>query len=345
MKRQSVFFTRPYQVEVRDENLAPIGGGEVRVETLVSAISPGTELLFYRGQAPAGMPVDESIAALAGVVGYPLKYGYAAVGRVVDVGHGVPGEWVGKLVFAFHPHESAFNAKPEELIRVPSDISAEQAAFLPNMETALTLVLDGAPLIGEQVAVFGQGIVGLLTTALLARFPLASLITLDQYARRREVSLAAGAQASLDPTVEDWLENLRGLLQADRPFEGADLAYELSGAPAALDQAVAATGYSGRVVIGSWYGNKRADLNLGGRFHRSRIRLISSQVSTIAPELRGRWTPERRFRAAWEMIRQVRPERFITHCFPISRAAEAYHLLDEHPAEAIQVMITYQTPR
>ena len=345
MKRQSVIFTQPYRVEVHDENLAPISEGEVRVETLVSAISPGTELLFYRGQVPADMPVDESIAALAGVVEYPLKYGYAAVGRVVDVGRGVPEEWMEKLIFAFHPHESAFNAKPEELIRLPSGISAEQAAFLPNMETALTLVLDGAPLIGEQVAVFGQGIVGLLTTALLARFPLASLVTLDRYAKRREASLAAGAQASLDPAAEEWRENLGRLLQADRPFEGADLAYELSGAPAALDQAVAATGYGGRVVIGSWYGNKRADLNLGGRFHRSRIRLISSQVSTIAPELRGRWTPERRFGATWEMIRQVRPERFITHCFPISRATEAYRLLDEHPAETIQVMIAYQMPR
>lgn len=341
MKRLCSVFAAPGQAEVREETVAPPGEGEVLVETLVSAISPGTESLFYQGLAPADLPVDEGIGALAGQVEYPLKYGYAAVGRVSALGGGVPSEWQGRLVFAFHPHESAFVAAPGALIPVPPGISPEQAAFLPNTETAVTLVLDGAPQIGEQVAVFGQGIVGLLVTALLARFPLASLVTLDRHPLRREASLTAGAHASLDPAAPEISDELSRQLQADRPYAGADLAYELSGAPEALDQAIAVTGYSGRVVIGSWYGQKRATLDLGGRFHRSRIWLISSQVSTIAPELRGRWTPQRRFGTAWDAIRQIRPERFITHRFPIQQAAEAYRLLVERPSETIQILFTY----
>jgi threonine dehydrogenase-like Zn-dependent dehydrogenase len=209
------------------------------------------------------------------------------------------------------------------------------------METGVNFLLDGAPLIGEQVAVFGQGIVGLLTAALLARLPLASLITLDRYPRRREASLSLGAHASLDPSAPDALAQLQSHLQADRSYAGADLTYELSGAPATLDMALAATGFNGRVVVGSWYGQKRADLNLGGRFHRSRIRLTSSQVSTLTPELMGRWTKSRRLQVAWHMLREIKPARLITHRFPLAGAVQAYALIDQHPDQCIQVILTY----
>jgi 2-desacetyl-2-hydroxyethyl bacteriochlorophyllide A dehydrogenase len=336
MKRLALYFTAPYRVSVQEESLASPAAGQVMVQTLVSAISPGTELLFYRGQAPTDLPVDETIAVLAGAPGFPLKYGYAAVGRVIAVGAQIAPEWHDRLVFSFHPHESHFLAAPSELMPVPLALSPEEAAFVPNMETAVNFLMDGQPLIGEQVVVFGQGVVGLLTTALLARLPLTSLVTLDRYALRRQTSLALGAHTSLDPAEPQTLTRLHALLQ-----QGADLTYELSGNPAVLEQAIAATGFSGRVVIGSWYGQKRAEIDLGGRFHRSRMRLISSQVSTLAPEWTGRWSTARRLQVAWWMLEQVRPAHLITHRFPLVKAAEAYAMLDQHPEEAIQVLLTY----
>ena len=341
MKRRSVVFAAQRCVEVREETIAEPGAGQVRVQTVTSAISSGTEMLVYRGEFPRDLPLDETIGALGGTFAYPLAYGYAAVGRVAALGEGVPADFEGRLVFAFSPHQSTFNADAASLITVPHDIPPEQAVFLPNMETAISLVLDGTPLLGERVVVFGQGIVGLLTASLLARFPLASLVTLDRFALRRETSLSVGVHAALDPATPGALDALNDLLRGERGPEGADLTYELSGSPAALDQAITVTGYSGRVVIGSWYGEKRVDLALGGRFHRSRMRLIASQVSSIAPELRGRWTAERRFATAWEMLRVIHPDRFITHRFEVEYAADAYRLLDEHPAEALQVLLTY----
>jgi 2-desacetyl-2-hydroxyethyl bacteriochlorophyllide A dehydrogenase len=338
---RAITFTAPGQVELREERLPAPAPGQALVQAITSAISPGSELLIFRGQFPPDLAVDESIPALSGQFAFPLKYGYSAVGRVIALGEDVPDTWLGQVVFAFHPHESHFLAAPAELIPIPPGFTAEEALFLPNMETAVTFLLDGQPLIGEQVAVFGQGIVGLLTTALLSRLPLASLVTLDKYAMRREASLRIGAAASLDPASPDALERLEAHLQDDRPYRGADLVYELSGAPAALDQAIAAAGYHGRVVIGSWYGSKPAALHLGGRFHRDRIRLIGSQVSTIAPPLRGRWDTARRLGTAWEMIRAVEPTQLITHHFPIEDAALAYDLLDRQPDRAIQVVFTY----
>lgn len=306
------------------------------VQTLFSAISPGTENMIYNGLFPQEMAVDEGIPALSGKFSFPLKYGYAVVGRVVATGPGVDRGWMGQTVFAFQPHHSHFTATPGSLQPVPRGVSLEDAIFLPNMETAVNLVMDGRPLIGERVAVLGQGVIGLLTTSLLAQFPLACLVTLDRYLLRRQASLRLSAHASLDPASDREREQLNTMLP-----DGADLCYEVSGSPAALNDAIALTGFDGRVVIGSWYGQKCAGLDLGGRFHRSRIRLISSQVTTLASELSGRWSKERRFGVAWEMLRAVQPSRLITHRFPIQQAAQAYRLIDRRPEETIQVLLTY----
>ena len=342
MSRLSLCFTAPYRVAVEESSLPPLPDGKVLVKTLVSAISQGTELLVYRGQAPTDLSMDETIPALGGEFGFPMKYGYAAVGEVVQLGQGVDARWRDALVFSFHSHESHFLSTPDELLPVPSGIAPEEAAMLPNMETAISLLMDGRPIIGEQVAVFGQGVVGLLTTALLARMPLGSLVTADRYPSRRGVSVDLGANASLDPADPDAVRTMTSLFHGGDEYNGADLAYELSGNPEALDMALAVTGYYGRIIIGSWYGSKESRLHLGGRFHRSRIQLVSSQVSAIAPELSGRWTKHRRLDLAWSMLCLVRPSHLITHRFPIGEAAQAYEMLDQRPDEAIQVLITYE---
>ncbi|MEW6114432.1 MAG: oxidoreductase, partial [Thermodesulfobacteriota bacterium] len=110
----------------------------------------------------------------------------------------------------------------------------------------------------------------------------------------------------------------------------------------ALDQAISITGFSGRVVVGSWYGAKRADIDLGGKFHRGRIKLISSQVSTVEPELSGRWTKKRRLNLAIGMLRKLNTLDLISHRFPISNADEAYALLAQNPEDALQVVLTYE---
>lgn len=339
--RLAVCFTGPRAVHVREEPAPTPGRGEVLVATRVSAISAGTELLAYRGLLPAGQPLDATLPALAGDTSYPLRYGYAAVGRVCELGEAVDAAWLGRMVFAFHPHASAFSIAASELIALPDDLSPELAALLPTMETAVNLLLDGQPAIGERVVVSGQGMVGLVTTALLAAMPLAALVTLDRHPLRREASLALGAGASLDPQAAETPSRLTTLLAGEGQPAGADLVYELSGNPAALDAAIESCGFGGRVVVGSWYGREPAALHLGGRFHRGRTRVISSQVSTLAPEHTGRWTKHRRLQTALHELSRLPAERLVTHRLPIARAAEAYALLDEHPELALQVLLVH----
>ena len=210
------------------------------------------------------------------------------------------------------------------------------------METAVNLLMDGRPVIGEKVAVFGQGVVGLLTTALLARFPLATLLTLDPLQLRRKASRQAGADLAVDPTRPDSEKQITKLFESEGSKGLADLTYELSGNPDALNQAMFVTGFNGRIVVGSWYGSKPASVDLGGRFHRRRLRLISSQVSTLTPDLAVRWSHRRRFDVAWDMIRNIRPAGFITRLMPFSQAHIAYDLIEKDPAATIQVVFEYE---
>lgn len=342
MQRTSVIFKRPYTIELIQSPLPAPGEEEVLVKTRISAISPGTELLVYRGRFPSNLPVDAAIPALARPFEYPLAYGYASVGQVVGVGRKAKEELLSRPVFCFHPHESHFTIPQDQLIPLPDDIDPVDAAFLATMETAVNFLMDGQPVIGEKVVIFGLGIVGLLTTALLARLPLGDLTALDPCALRRENAKVAGVRFVLDSDAADVLDEMRARLKSAAGADGADLVYELSGNPAALNQALAIAGPGSRIVIGSWYGTKKAELDLGGSFHRNRIRLISSQVSTLAPQFSVRWTKNRRLNVALEMIRQLNPGRFVTHRFDVQRAAQAYELLDKRPQEAVQVLLTYE---
>ncbi len=338
MRQQRLEFTEPGRVAVMAGPTPQPAADQVLVQTRYSAISPGTEMLVYRGQWPAGVTVDATVDALAGTFAYPLAYGYCAVGRVIATGAAVASDWLGRRVFAFHPHQNLFCACPSTLHPIPDDLDDETALFLPNMETAVNLLLDGSPLIGEKVVVIGQGIVGLLTTALLSRFPLTTLSTLETYPLRREASIRLGAGECLDPADPDLFPRLGAV-----PGRGgqADLVYELSGNPAGLDTALSLARSSGRVVIGSWYGSKKVELDLGSFFHRGRLTLMSSQVSSIAPALSGRWQTERRLQLAWEMLRLVRPHTCITHRFTLAEAPLAYALIDQNPGETIQVIFEH----
>jgi len=331
----AVQFVAPGEIDVVELEQSDPEPNEVVVETMISAISAGTELLVYHGDVDERTAADEELPALDGTLSYPIRYGYAAVGRVTSLGDRVDPAWRGRRVFAFNPHESHFSASPENVHPIPDGIGPERAAFFANVETAINFALDAAPRIGEQVVVFGQGVIGLLTTAVLSETPVETLIAVEPRDDRRELAERMGADVTIDPEARDpaaAIEELTG---------GVDIAIEVSGRPSTLESAVEATRYDGRVLVGSWYGTKRAEIGLGDHYHRGRISVESSQVSTISPELRGRWSKRRRRETAWRWLREIDVEEFITHRFHVSEADEAYRQLTDRPEETLQVLFRY----
>jgi 2-desacetyl-2-hydroxyethyl bacteriochlorophyllide A dehydrogenase len=335
MRACALFHVAQRRVDSADVVLRRPGSGEVAIASVCSAISAGTEAMIFAGAFPRGAALDTGIASLENrAFTYPFAYGYALVGRVVELGPDVDALWRDALVFVFHPHQDRIVAPVSACQRLPCGVSPEAALYLPQVETALTLVMDAAPVVGERAVVFGLGVVGLLTARLLCDFPLSRLVAVEPLAWRREQARQWGIAETLDPA--DPAQCAERLAAVD-----ADLALELSGDMAVLNLALEATGFDGRIVIGSWYGRRSAPLDLGSRFHRNRLRLISSQVSTLAPALTGRWDKTRRLALAWRTLERLRPERLTTRFFPLAKCQEAFETVCAQPEGVMRVGFNY----
>ncbi|HSK99123.1 MAG TPA: zinc-binding alcohol dehydrogenase [Rubrobacteraceae bacterium] len=332
LEARAVWFAAAHTAELRTEEVPLPGPGEVRVKTIASAISHGSEMLVYRGEVPGSLDLD--LPTLSGSYALPIKFGYATVGRVLEAG---PGAALapGAPVFVHHPHQDVFVVPSDLPVRLPDDLDPTTGLFFANAETALGVVHDATLRLGETAVVFGQGVVGLLVTHLLKLAGAGRVLAVDPLEKRRELALESGADEALPPG------DLPDRIFAATDGRGADVAVEVSSSGAALQTAVDAVADEGTVVVASWYGTKDVSLSLGGRFHRGRVKLRSSQVGRINPELLPRWDRARRTQTVLRLLPGLRPEKLISHRIPLGDAPAAYRLVDEKPGETVQVILTH----
>jgi 2-desacetyl-2-hydroxyethyl bacteriochlorophyllide A dehydrogenase len=331
----ALWWTAARTGELRAEPLPPPEPDEVVVQAVASGISAGTEMLVYRGQVPAALPLD--LPTLAGSFRYPIKYGYASVGRVTAIGAAVRERAPGDLVFALCPHQSAYVLPAASTVLLSPDLPPEHGVFLANLETAVNVTLDAAPRLGETVLLSGLGPVGLLVLQTLRRTGVAEIIAVDAIPRRRALAARLGATVTLAPD-----DDVVAQVMAYTAGRGADLAVEVSGAPAALGPAIESVADEGTVVVASWYGTKPVPLQLGSHFHRGRVRLRSSQVGHLDPSLAPRWDYARRLAVAQRLLAELPLGDLISHRIPFAQATDAFALLDERPADALQVVLSYE---
>ena len=335
LEARALWFTGPRVAELREQVVPAPGPGEVRVEAIASAVSAGTELLVYRGEVPRDLPLD--LLTLQGSYAFPIKYGYAVAGRVLDVGPEVEHLGVGDLLFIHHPHQEAFVVPATMPVRLPDGLDPLLGVFFANLETALNIVHDTPLRLGETALVFGAGVVGLLVTRLLGLAGAGTVLVVDPIERRRKLALAAGADDAFGP------ERVSEHVMDATDGRGADVAVEASGTAAALRAAIGAVAAEGTVVVASWYGTKPVALDLGGHFHRGRVRLRSSQVGRLNPELEPRWDRDRRSETVLGLLERLDLEALVSHRVPFDRALDAYPLLEERPEEVVQIVFTYES--
>lgn len=246
------------------------GEHEARLRTLVSAISPGTERLVFRGGAPESLHETMRCPFQEGTFPFPVKYGYACVG-LVEAG---PAAWIGARAFCLHPHQERFTVPIAALRRVPDAVSTPRAALAANMETAVNALWDARPRLGDRIAVIGCGVVGLLTASLAATLAGTVVLAVDPDPARR----ARAEKLGLTACALDEAEGAR------------DLVIHASASEAGLALALSLARSEGTVLELSWYGDRRPTVPLGEAFHPRRLKLISSQVGRLHPDQGLRWT-------------------------------------------------------
>jgi threonine dehydrogenase-like Zn-dependent dehydrogenase len=312
---RALFHTAPRRVEIRELPTPRPAAGEVLVRTLFSGISGGTERLVYRGEVPQGLALDDTIGALGGAFRYPFPYGYACVGQA---------EGWDRPVFAFQPHQDIFVARPGDLIPLPA-VDPASATLFPLVETALQVTLDAGTGYRDRVVVLGAGVLGLLTALLLQR----------------------SGQRPVCAEPQAWRRDLAGRLgvTAAAPEEMTEgevpLVIDASGNPDAPAVALDMLAHEGTLLVASWFGTKPVVLPLGGAFHRRRLIIRSTQVSTVPARLSGTWTRSRRRREAVDLLAELPLAQLCTHVFAFGHAAEAFRAVDQGIPGLMHAVLDY----
>jgi 2-desacetyl-2-hydroxyethyl bacteriochlorophyllide A dehydrogenase len=340
-----VLFTAPRQVGFDTYEERPLREGEVRLRTLYSGISAGTELTAYRGSNPYLQKRWDGqsrlfVEAEQTSQQYPLSgWGYEEVGEVVEVAAGVEGVREGDRIFGTWGHRTTHIAAATDVQQriMPADLDPILGIFSQIGAIALNGVHDARIRIGETVAVFGLGVPGQIV-AQLARRSGARVIGVDFIASRLTLARELGA---LDMAINAEQGSVAEQIKQATDGRGADVTIEVSGAVGALHEAIRATAYSSVVVAMGFFQGGAGALMLGEEFHHNRINIVASQISGVAPDLSYRWN---RLRLAQTAIRlqaegQLNLRPLISHVTPFAQAAEAFALLDRSPGEALQVVL------
>jgi threonine dehydrogenase-like Zn-dependent dehydrogenase len=279
---EALWYVGPGRAEIRREAVPALGPDEVRVRALHGAISRGTERLVLMGRVPPSEYGRMRGPHMGGDFPFPVKYGYATVGRV-ETG---PQNLVGRIVFALHPHQSRFVLPAADLTPVPTNVPPRRAVLAANMETALNATWDAAPGPSGRIAVVGAGVVGALVAWLCGRMAGTEVTLVDLLSSRAALAERLGVGFALP---------------GEAPVD-CDFVFHTSASAAGLATAFALAAEEGTIIELSWYGAGDVPAPLGGAFHSRRLKLISSQVGKVAPSRRAEFTPARRLAAAVELL-------------------------------------------
>jgi 2-desacetyl-2-hydroxyethyl bacteriochlorophyllide A dehydrogenase len=341
---ESLYFTAPYQIEVKEEILPDPAPGEVVIEAAVSGISAGTELNVYRGLAPQWRYRMDPLTRLFTSEGssdwkWPARYGYAMVGHITAVGASVKQVKSGDLVFGYAPHGRHAVISADKVVPLGQVSDEEIGVFLPNFNTAYNGVLDANVPLGADVVVMGLGVVGQLVVRLLRRCGARTIIGVDHFDLRRSFALQGGANHVLQA-----IEDVAGIVRRLTDRRGADVVIEVSGSAEGLNEAIRTAGFNGVVVALSWYGGTFEKLSLAGEFHHNRTRIIGSQVGAMSPFLGPLWSTQRRARIVQEYLSIYASDlrALITHRIPLREALRCYQLIDQGAIDVMQILIDYR---
>lgn len=335
--------TAPRTIEFREYPEPPLDETQVRVRTLISGIKSGTEMAIYRGTAPTlTHRFDRELRLFLPrkKPGYPARLGSWSVGEVVEVGAGVSRFRVGDRVHGGMNHRPTNVARDTKLYPL-GDLEPETALLTDPLLFALQSVHDAEVKVGDAIAIFGMGLIGLLMVQVAHLSGAAQILAVDLLPQRLELARAFGADTLINPSEET---DVALAIKRATGKKGVDTAIEISGSTAALNEAVRCVRQDGLVVASAFYQGGTEALRLGAEWHHNRITMRSSMAVWDNPHRsHPLWTEKRVEETAVRLLAsgRIRTDSLISHRFPYERAPEAYRLIDERLAETVKVVLEY----
>jgi NADPH:quinone reductase-like Zn-dependent oxidoreductase len=311
----------PGQGEIRRETLPALTDGDVQIRALYSGISRGTEALVFAGRVPPSEHARMRAPFQAGDFPAPVKYGYSSVGQVEDG----PRELRDRTVFVLYPHQTRYVVPSAAVHPVPEGVPARRAVLGANLETAVNAVWDCRPHVGDRVSVIGAGTVGCLTAWLAGRIGGCEVELVDVNPRRSAIARALGV----------------GFAEPSSATHEADIVVHASGSPSGLELALEIAGFEATVLELSWFGDVRVPLPLGAAFHARRLKILSSQVASIAPSQRPRWSSRRRMNLAFRLLTDPALDALITGESSFDELPDVMAALAAGPTETLCHCIRY----
>lgn len=269
----------------------------IRLKSLYSLISTGTERLVAKGQVPMDMKSAMQVPFMEGDFDFPIKYGYSLVATIIS-----EGEWYGQLVHLLHPHQDYLQVNASAISLIPENIPAKRATLASNMETALNAIWDSQVSIGDEVLVVGFGMIGGLVARLLSLLPAVNVTVAETNPYRMQLAKEMGFMIENEPT------------------SSFDYSFHTTGTSKGLQLSIDKVGLASKVIELSWYGNKSVQLQLGHDFHSLRKQIISSQVGQIPTNKSHRWDYDRRKATVFELLKNPIFDAHISHEIPFAQS-------------------------
>ena len=330
------------QVAFREYHPSPLKPGEIRVRTRFGAAKTGSEMAFFKGYGGPRGAYDaewQLFRAEEPDFTYPIQLGNTCVGEITELGEGVGGLEVGQQVFRHGPFREEHVWPADGVWTLPDGVPWQAAVCLDPADFALGAVRDGPVRIGDAVAVFGMGAIGLMAVQLAKLAGAHPVIAIDPLENRREVALEVGADLVLDPAACDaGLEIKRATGK-----RGADVCIEYSGSHLALQAALRGVAYNSVVVAGAWPGAYPAGLDLGAEAHFNQPKIVFSRACSVPNPDYPNWDEPRLFEVAWRLLSDgsLNSEAIVRPIVAFDDLLEAYPKIADDPAENVKLGVEF----
>jgi len=301
MKIKTLMAVAQNQIEwVYTERLA-LGANEVRIRNRFGTEKHGTMTAIVQGYGDHRGQMNEELGLYFGTGvawQYPISLGNMNYGNVIETGSDVQNIPVGSQVAVSGSFQLETVARTEDCFPCPEGLDWRTAFLQDPAEFAMGAIRDGNVRIGDQVAVFSLGSIGLTTIQLLKAAGAERVVGIDPIAARREAALACGADSVLGADPEDLGWQIRQLTRR----EGIDVVIDFSGAVPAMQAAFRALAPLGTLVLGAYPNEKTATLDFGRESHHNQITIVFTRACSHPNRDHPRWDWHRIRRASWDLI-------------------------------------------